>query len=201
MDKLKIEYLKTDELIPYANNPRNNDEAVDYVANSIKEFGFKVPCVIDNEKNVICGHTRLKAAKKLGIKEVPCIIADDLTEEQIKAFRLSDNKVGEFAEWDFNLLDEELNGIFDIDMKQFGFDLQSIIDDEDDKKEDGEVPFTEELLLNHNYIVLYFDNDFDWEVAQEKFGLKMVKDLIPRKGQPKGIGRVINGSEVLKWQN
>ena len=201
MNKLKIEYVKTDELIPYANNPRNNNEAVDYVANSIKEFGFKVPCVIDNEKNVVCGHTRLKAAKKLGIKEVPCIIADDLTEEQIKAFRLSDNKVGEFAEWDFNLLDEELNGIFDIDMKQFGFDLQSIIDDEDDKKEDGEVPFTEELLLNHNYIVLYFDNDFDWEVAQEKFGLKMVKDLIPRKGQPKGIGRVINGSEVLKWQN
>ena len=201
MEKIKIEYLKTDELIPYANNPRNNDEAVDYVANSIKEFGFKVPCVIDNEKNVVCGHTRLKAAKKLGIKEVPCIIADDLTEEQIKAFRLSDNKVGELAEWNFNLLDEELNGIFDIDMKQFGFDLQSIIDDEDDKKEDGEVPFTEELLLNHNYIVLYFDNDFDWEVAQEKFGLKMVKDLIPRKRQPKGIGRVINGSEVLKWQS
>ena len=201
MNKLKIEYVKTDELIPYANNPRNNNEAVDYVANSIKEFGFKVPCVIDNEKNVVCGHTRLKAAKKLGIKEVPCIIADDLTEEQIKAFRLSDNKVGEFAEWDFNLLDEELNGIFDIDMKQFGFDLQSIIDDEDDKKEDGEVPFTEELLLNHNYIVLYFDNDFDWEVAQEKFGLKMVKDLIPRKSQKKGIGRVINGSEVLKWQS
>ena len=107
MEKIKIEYLKTDELIPYANNPRNNDEAVDYVANSIKEFGFKVPCVIDNEKNVVCGHTRLKAAKKLGIKEVPCIIADDLTEEQIKAFRLSDNKVGELAEWNFNLLDEE----------------------------------------------------------------------------------------------
>ena len=80
MNKLKVEYFKTDELIPYANNPRNNDEAVDYVANSIKEFGFKVPCVIDNEKNVVCGHTRLKAAKKLGIKEVPCIIADDLTE-------------------------------------------------------------------------------------------------------------------------
>ena len=123
MSKLKIEYLKTDELIPYANNPRNNDDAVDYVANSIKEFGFKVPCVIDSEKNVVCGHTRLKAAKKLGIKEVPCIIADDLTEEQIKAFRLSDNKVGELAEWNFNLLDEELNGIFDIDMSDFGFDI------------------------------------------------------------------------------
>ena len=129
MDKLKIEYLTTDELIPYANNPRNNDEAVDYVANSIKEFGFKVPCVIDNEKNVVCGHTRLKAAKKLGIKEVPCIIADDLTEEQIKAFRLSDNKVGELAKWNFNLLDEELNGIFDIDMSDFGFEKDISFDE------------------------------------------------------------------------
>ena len=123
MDKLKIEYLKTDELIPYANNPRNNDEAVDYVANSIKEFGFKVPCVIDSEKNVVCGHTRLKAAKKLGIKEVPCIIADDLTEEQIDAFRLADNKTSEVATWDFEKLEIELESISGIDMSEFGFDI------------------------------------------------------------------------------
>ena len=123
MDKLKIEYLTTDELIPYANNPRNNDEAVDYVANSIKEFGFKVPCVIDNEKNVVCGHTRLKAAKKLGIKEVPCIIADDLTEEQIDAFRLADNKTSEIATWDFEKLEIELESISGIDMSEFGFDI------------------------------------------------------------------------------
>lgn len=122
MDKLKIEYLKTDELIPYANNPRNNDEAVDYVANSIKEFGFKVPCVIDSEKNVVCGHTRLKAAKKLGIKEVPCIIADDLTEEQIDAFRLADNKTAEIATWDFEKLEIELESISGIDMSDFGFE-------------------------------------------------------------------------------
>lgn len=89
MDKLKIEYFKTEELTPYAKNPRKNDGAVDPVANSIREFGFKVPIVIDKENNVVCGHTRLKAAKKLGMKTVPCIIADDLTEEQVKAFRLS----------------------------------------------------------------------------------------------------------------
>lgn len=123
MDKLKIEYLKTDELILYANNPRNNDEAVDYVANSIKEFGFKVPCVIDSEKNVVCGHTRLKAAKKLGIKEVPCIIADDLTEQQIDAFRLADNKVSEIAAWDFEKLEIELESITDIDMSEFNFNF------------------------------------------------------------------------------
>lgn len=122
MEKIKIEYLKTDELTPYTNNPRNNDEAVDYVANSIEEFGFKVPCVIDSEKNVVCGHTRLKAAKKLGIKEVPCIIADDLTEEQIDAFRLADNKTAEIATWDFGKLEIELESISGIDMSEFGFD-------------------------------------------------------------------------------
>lgn len=84
---------------------------------------FKVPIVIDKENNVVCGHARLKAAKKLGMKTVPCIIADDLSEEQIKAFRLADNKVGELAEWDFDLLGEELDGIFDIDMLDFGLEL------------------------------------------------------------------------------
>ena len=123
MDKLKIEYFKTDELTPYAKNPRKNDEAADAVAKSIEKFGFKVPIVIDSENNIICGHTRLKAAKKLKIESVPCVIADDLTEEQIKAFRLADNKVGELAEWDFDLLGEELDGIFDIDMSEFGFDI------------------------------------------------------------------------------
>ena len=115
--------IDVNKLIPYTKNPRKNDRAVDPVANSIREFGFKVPIVIDKENNVVCGHTRLKAAKKLGMKAVPCIIADDLTEEQIAAFRLADNKVGELAEWDFDLLSEELDGIFDIDMTNFGFDL------------------------------------------------------------------------------
>lgn len=125
MDKLKIEYLKTDELIPYTNNPRNNDDAVDYVANSIREFGFKVPVVIDKDRNIVAGHTRLKAAKKLGIKEVPCIIADDLTEEQIDAFRLADNKTAEIATWDFEKLEIELESISGIDMSEFGFDFGS----------------------------------------------------------------------------
>ena len=188
------------EITPYEKNPRKNDEAVEYVANSIKEFGFKVPIVIDKNGVIVAGHTRYKAAQELGIEKLPCIIANDLTEEQVKAFRLADNKVGELAEWDFDLLDDELDGIFDIDMSKLGFD-SDFDEKEEIKKEEGEVPFTEELLLTHNYIVLYFDNDFDWEVAQDKFGLKQVKDLIPRKGQPKGIGRVINGKKVLAWQS
>lgn len=131
---------------------------------------------------------------------VPCIIADDLSDEQVKAFRLADNKVGEVATWKDDVLSFELADIIDIDMTNFGFEL-SDKELEEDTFEEGEVEFSKELLLSHNYIVLYFDNDFDWMVAQEKFGLKEVKDLIPRKGQPTGIGRVIEGKEVLKWLN
>ncbi|MCM1368264.1 MAG: ParB N-terminal domain-containing protein [Roseburia sp.] len=118
---IQIVYKQIDELKPYSRNPRNNDGAVDSVAASIKEFGFKVPIVIDTDGEIIAGHTRLKAAKKLGLTEVPCIIADDLTPDQIKAFRLADNKTAELAEWDFELLQLELDNI-KLDMSDFGFD-------------------------------------------------------------------------------
>lgn len=111
-----------DEIIPYANNPRNNDEAVDKVAASIKEYGFKVPIVIDKENVIVTGHTRLKAAKKLKLDKVPCIMADDLTDAQIKAFRLADNKVSEFSTWDFEKLELELEDLGEIDMSEFGFE-------------------------------------------------------------------------------
>ena len=88
---MNIILKKLEDLVPYENNPRNNDEAVDYVAQSIKEFGFKVPVVIDTNNVIVAGHTRYKASKKLGINEIPCLVADDLTPEQIKAFRLADN--------------------------------------------------------------------------------------------------------------
>ena len=117
---MQIIEKKVSELIPYEKNPRKNDEAVEYVANSIKEFGFKVPIVIDKDNVIVAGHTRLKAAKQLKIKTVPCVVADDLTEEQIKAFRLADNKTSEMAGWDFPLLDMELADI-EMDMEQFGF--------------------------------------------------------------------------------
>lgn len=120
MNKLNIVYKKIDDLLPYENNPRFNDDAVEYVANSIKEFGFKVPIVIDKDNKIVAGHTRYKASMELDLKEVPCIIADDLTEEQVKAFRLADNKVSEQAKWNFELLGEEIDGL-DIDMEQFGF--------------------------------------------------------------------------------
>ena len=107
----KIILKSVDEIIPYANNPRRNDKAVNAVAESIKQFGFKQPIVIDGGGVVVCGHTRLKADKKLGIKTVPCIVAEDLTPEQIKAYRLADNKTAELAEWDMELLPLELDDL------------------------------------------------------------------------------------------
>ena len=141
---MNIIYKKIDEVIPYEKNPRKNDEAVKYVAESIKEFGFKVPIIIDSNNVIIAGHTRLKASKKLGYKEVPCIIADDLTPEQIKAFRLADNKVSELAEWDLDLLNEELEDIIDINMEDFGFDLNLDFEDKEVEEDDFEVEVPEE---------------------------------------------------------
>lgn len=118
---MDIIQMKVADVKPYEKNPRKNDEAVKFVAESIKEFGFKVPIVVDADNIIVAGHTRFKAAKKLGMNEVPVIVADDLTDEQIKAFRLADNKVAEKAEWDFDLLSEEMEDLFDFDMELFGF--------------------------------------------------------------------------------
>lgn len=119
---MKIESIDLDKIIPYENNPRFNDDAVEYVASSIKAFGFKVPIVIDKNNVIVTGHTRVKAAEILGLEKVPCIKADDLTDDQIKAFRIADNKVSEFATWDYDKLDIELEDI-DIDMTSFGIDI------------------------------------------------------------------------------
>lgn len=135
---MQIVEKKIADVKPYEKNPRKNDGAVDAVANSISQFGFKVPVVIDSNNVIVCGHTRYKAAKKLGLKTVPCVVADDLTDEQIKAYRLADNKVGELAEWDIDLLGEELDGIFNIDMSDFGFDLTE--EEEEAEVIEDEVP-------------------------------------------------------------
>ena len=119
---MEVKSVPVEQIIPYENNPRKNDEAVKYVAESIKEFGFKNPIILSKDNVIVAGHTRLKAALELGYTELPCIYAEDLTEEQIKAFRLADNKVAEMAVWDFGKLEEELADI-DIDMSEFGFDV------------------------------------------------------------------------------
>lgn len=101
---MNIQEMDIKNLKPYEKNPRRNDDAVKYVMQSIKDFGFKVPIVIDKNNVIVTGHTRYKASIKLGLKKVPCIVADDLTEEQIKAFRLIDNQTAEKSEWIDELL-------------------------------------------------------------------------------------------------
>lgn len=119
---MEIVYKNLGSIIPYENNPRINDPAVDAVAASIREFGFKVPVVIDRMGVIVAGHTRVKAAEKLGMTQVPCVIADDLTDEQVRAFRLADNKTGELAGWDFEKLEAELEALKNIDMTAMGFE-------------------------------------------------------------------------------
>lgn len=137
---MEIVNKNIEEIKMYENNPRNNDGAVEYVANSIKEFGFKVPIVLDKNNVIVAGHTRYKAAKLLKITEIPCIIADDLSDEQVKAFRLIDNKAAELASWDVDLLNLELENIKDIDMELFNFEISNILDNVVDDEYEVELP-------------------------------------------------------------
>lgn len=146
---MKIIEMKIDELKAYENNPRFNGNAVEGVKNSIAEFGFKVPVVIDKNNVIVSGHTRVLAAKELEMEIIPCIVADDLTDEQIKAFRLADNRVSEKALWDYEKLEEELREIIGIDMTDFGFEELEEIDidqffEENNKKDEEKEPEIEE---------------------------------------------------------
>lgn len=142
---MNIIEIDINELKVYENNPRNNEQAVDKVAASIEEFGFKVPIIIDRDNVIIAGHTRLLAAKELGLERVPCIVADDLTPEQVKAFRLADNKVSEYSTWDFQKLNLELEDLQDFEMQDFGFyetddgeDFSSIFDETQSSNHDSQ---------------------------------------------------------------
>ena len=139
-----------EEIKEYENNPRNNDNAVEYVARSIKDFGFKIPIIVDKNNVIVAGHTRYKAAKELNLTEVPCIVADDLTDEQIKAFRLVDNKSAELAEWNLELLNIELENIHDIDMNLYNFELSELLDNV--IEDDYEIELPEEPKTKHGDI-------------------------------------------------
>lgn len=148
---MQVQQISIHEIVPYENNARFNDEAVDYVKNSIKEFGFQQPIVVDKDNVIIAGHTRYKAAREIGMKTVPTIVAGDLTEEQVKAYRLADNKTGEIAEWDFDKLFEEISGIEEIDMSDFGFDLK--FDEEEEPDLSGEKQETPETTFALNVVL------------------------------------------------
>jgi ParB/RepB/Spo0J family partition protein len=121
---MQIQLMPIDALKPYANNPRDNKKAVDKVAESLKTYGWQQPIVVDQDNTIIVGHTRWLAAKKLGMAEVPVHIADNLTPEQIRAYRLADNRLAEEADWDFAILKQEfsaLQEISDLDLSITGF--------------------------------------------------------------------------------
>lgn len=157
---MKVIDIDINLLKEYENNPRNNDGAVDAVAESIKQFGFKVPIVIDRDNVIVAGHTRLKAARKIRLEKVPCIVADDLTPEQIKAYRLADNKTAELAEWDFSALEIELAELeSDFDMSDFGFENATFeeideadLDKENEKSGNVQITITFQSIIQYNRV-------------------------------------------------
>ena len=159
INKEEIVYKKVSELKLNPKNPRKNDGAVDTVAKSIEKYGFKNPIIIDENNVVWCGNTRLKASKKLGLKEVPCIVASDLTEEQIRELALIDNKSSEIAEWDMELLGEEL---LELDMSDFELDW-GVGEDEDIER----VDLSEQVLDKYEIIIIKCKDEMTMQEAYE----------------------------------
>ena len=188
--KHQIEYKRLDEIRPYDNNPRRNDEAAKAVANSIKEFGFQSPIIVDRDGVIIAGHTRYKAARRLKLQEVPVIVAAELDPEKVKALRIADNSTGEVAEWDLQLLVQELTGI-DYDMTDFGLNLQIKIDEEVKAIVDRAYARCEEILtrrrqeleLTARYLLVH--ETMSGEIFQKVFTDPAAPELaLPEEDQP-----------------
>lgn len=217
-----MEWMDVSEVHPYESNPRINDGAVDAVAASIAEFGFKSPIIVDRNGVIIAGHTRLKAALSLKMDKVPVIVADDLTEEQARAYRLADNKTAELAEWDSDLLDIELGNIEDIDMSQFGFDLSSMDEplfDSDDVEEDEFEPIIPEVPVSKrgdiyrlgDHILMCGDSTSEEDVAKlmqgdkadmvftdPPYGMNLDCSYGGMSNNPRAASRVVKGySDVI----
>ena len=199
---MQIIQKKLAEIVPYANNTKKHDETqIKNVAESIKKYGWVQPIVIDNDGTIVIGHCRALAAERLGMEEVPCVVVSDLTEDEINALRIVDNKTNE-SPWDFDLLSAELP---EIDLSDFDFDFDFGLDKKKNKEEiEGEVEFSEILGEENNYLVLQFKTDIDWLNAQSIFGLETVKSYSTRKDgkvaknmERKGVARVLDGAKVL----
>ena len=197
---MDIKNIAVKDLIPYQKNTKKHDDVqINNVAESIKQYGFVQPIVIVKNNVVVIGHCRLLAAKKLKMADVPCVCVDDLTEEQVKALRIVDNKSNE-SDWLNDILELELP---DVDLSAFDFDFG--LDKKKDKEEiEGEVPFTEVLGEENNYIVLKFDNTVDWLQLESLFDLETVKAYssrtdgkITKNMTRAGVGRVVNGADFL----
>lgn len=172
---MKIELVPIESITPYHNNPRDNMEGVDDVARSLEEFGFRQPIVVDLDKVIIVGHTRYHAAKKLGLKEVPIHIAEDLDENKVRAYRIADNKVAEKSKWDDLKLQAEIEELIaqDFDLESLGFsekELEELMADPDEDKDEGvtETPEGKELKSGFQ-IVLFIDSEDQQAELLEEF--------------------------------
>lgn len=203
--ELKIEYLNKEDLRPYANNAKvHTAEQVEQIKNSIREFGFNDPIAIWHDNEIIEGHGRLLAAMEMEeLEQIPVIRLDDLSDEQRRAYMLVHNKLTMNTDFDFDLLNEELESILDIDMTEFGFSVEELVEKIEEEK--PEVKFSEILGEENNYIVLQFKTDVDWLNAQSVFGLETVKSYSTRKDgvvtksmTRKGIARVLDGAKALR---
>jgi hypothetical protein len=214
MKKNVLEARKLDDLTPYPKNSRIHPPfQIGRLTASLKEFGWTRPIIVDPKNVVLAGHGILQAAKRVRdeggkVKDwpdtstAPVVVKKGLTEAQKRAYVIADNKLAEGSRWDQEALAGELKELMaaDFDLLITGLGAGEITQLLEPGGKGGvkpEVEFSEELLLEHNYIVLYFDNPLDWQVAVDKFKLKKVRDLIERKGQPKGLGRVVRGAEWL----
>lgn len=201
MEKLKIEYVDINSIRPYEKNAkRHPKKQIEQIKKSIERFGMDDPIGIWKDE-IVEGHGRLIACKELGYEEVPIIRLDHLTDEERKAYTLAHNKLTMNSDFNIDILNEELENILEINMEDFGFD--NILDDIEEEIE-PEIEFSEILGEEHNYIVLYFDNDVDWLQAESLFDIKPVKNLSTRKDgeiskgmESKGIGRVLKGRDAI----
>jgi len=204
---LKLKKVPIDKLIAYENNARvHSPEHVEQIAKSIETFGFNVPVLIDAENNIIAGHGRVMAAKKLGMKDVPTLLIDHLTDDQKKAFILADNRIAMNSKWDDDMLKGEMEFLKDID---FDIDILGFSNKEIDKlfvdteeQEEPDIIFSEEIDESNNYVVLVFNSEIDWLNAQTHFELESVYSKRPN-GKPwtKGVGRVLDGAKYLERMN
>lgn len=194
---MKIEEWPIDQVTPYPNNPRKNANAVRATANSLKKFGWQQPIVVDTDGVVIVGHTRLAAAKSMGLQSVPVTVADNLTPTEVKEYRLADNKTGELAEWDLDKLALEKLDLDLSELAKFGFELP---EEEDPKEAAKRQDNIEQIQLrpfeHHDYLVFLFDDQMDYMNALDKIGVKKV-EWFNGKAKKVGLGRVIDGKKLL----
>lgn len=203
---MQIVEIAIDELNPYANNQRvHTEDQVHRLADAIKRWGFLVPCIIDENNTLVTGHGRLEAAKIVGLESVPCVRAENMSEQEAKAFRIADNRLQDLSYFDDSKVALELQELLDEDYPIWvtGFDDFNGLEIEEfdveiEEKDKRVLPKMERMMdEHHDYIVFMFDNKYDWIRACESFNIKKVNASVMPDKTKIGVGRVLDGSRLL----